>query len=118
MKIKLSTVSTKYETDNKSYVRCVLKTKLTGLTGNGEGKELSPFYGLATLHKDDKFDYSKGCRIALAKAERKAYKQIGKIIKEEVKHIQELGTTMCDFIDKANKMVEHNSNYISELAKD
>ena len=114
MKIKLSTVSTKYETDNKSYVRCILKVKLNG--GEEEAK-LTPFYGLATLHKDDKFDYNIGCRIALAKAERKAYKEIGKIINKELIKLQELEIAMCDFIDKANKMTEHNTEYIKKLTK-
>lgn len=114
MKIKLSTVSTKYETDNKSYVRCILKIKLNG--GEEEAK-LTPFYGLATLHKDDKFDYSIGCRIALAKAERKAYKEIGKIINKELIKLQELETAIFDFVHKADKMVKHNTEYIKKLTK-
>lgn len=114
MKIKLSTVSTKYETDNKSYVKCILKTKLNG---GKEGIQLPPFYGLARLHIDDKFDYETGCRIALAKAERKAYKKIGKILEEEYKSLAKLINNLASFISKAKIMVKHNTEYIEKLTK-
>jgi hypothetical protein len=114
MKIKLSTVSTKYETDNKSYVKCILRTKLNG---GKEGKQLPPFYGLATLHKDDKFDYNTGCRIALAKAERNAYKKIGKILAEEYESLANFINDLSNFIFKAKVMVKHNTEYIEKLTK-
>lgn len=114
MKIKLSTVSTKYETDNKSYVKCILKTKLNG---GKEGIQLPPFYGLARLHIDDKFDYETGCRIALAKAERIAYKRVGKSIAEEYKSLSNLISDLDNFIYKAESMVKHNTEYIEKLTK-
>ena len=117
--IKLSTVKTEYITDNKTFVKCILKTELTD---NKEKDKvtpmpLPPFIGIAKLHKEDKFDYQIGCRIALAKAERIAYKRISKILAKEYKNLSDLINDLDNFIFKAESMVKHNTEYIKNIAK-
>jgi hypothetical protein len=116
--IKLSTVSTQYETDNKTYVKCILKVKLREIHYRDyrDSVILPKFYGIAKLHKGDNFDYDKGCRIALAKAERIAYKKVGLIIDGMLKALKETVVMMEDFVGKSIMMVEHNSEYIKKLA--
>lgn len=111
--IKLSTVETRYQTDNKTYVKCILKTIIDD---NINKKVLPPFVGIAKLHDGDKFDYNIGSKIALAKAERKAYKLVGKVIKEETEKLNNLLIDFEAFINKADNMVEHNSEYIKNIA--
>lgn len=115
--IKLSTVKTEYITDNKTFVKCILKTKLTDNKEKVEAMRLPPFIGVAKLHKEDKFDYQIGCRIALAKAERMAYKYIGKILAEAYKNLSDLINDLDNFIFKAESMVKHNTEYIKNIAK-
>lgn len=114
--IKLSTVKTEYITDNKTFVKCILRTKLTNSKDEKTSKRLPPFTGIAKLHKEDKFDYQTGCRIALAKAERIAYKKVGKILAEEYKNIANFVIDLDNFISKAKNMVKHNTEYIKKLS--
>lgn len=118
--IKLSTVKTVYTTDNQTFVKCILKTKLTDNKNkdknNKIGLPLPLFVGIAHLHKKDEFNYEVGCRIALAKAERIAYKKVGKGIAEEYKSLTNLTKDLDDFIYKAESMVKHNTEYIKKLS--
>lgn len=114
--IKLSTDKTEYITDNKTFVKCILKTKLTNNKEKVEQMYLPPFIGVAKLHKEDEFNYEIGCRIALAKAERIAYKRVGKGIAEEYKSLTNLTKDLDDFIYKAESMVKHNTEYIKKLS--
>ncbi len=120
--IKLSTVKTEYITDNQTFVKCILKTKLTDNKSKDKNKDkpiglpLPPFVGIAHLHKEDEFNYEVGCRIALAKAERIAYKRVGKGIAEEYKSLTNLIKDLDDFIYKAESMVKHNTEYIKKLS--
>lgn len=119
--IKLSTVKTEYITDNKTFVKCILRTKLTDNKGKDKDKAtglpLPPFVGVAKLHKEDTFDYQTGCRIALAKAERIAYKRVGKGIAEEYKSLSDFISDLENFIFKAESMVKHNTEYIKNITK-
>lgn len=116
--IKLSTVKTEYITDNKTFVKCILKTKLTDNKGKDKATKfpLPPFVGIAKLHEKDTFNYEIGCRIALAKAERIAYKRVGKGIAEEYKSLANFISDLDNFIYKAESMVKHNTEYIKKLS--
>lgn len=111
--IKLSTLSVKYESDGKTYVKCILHT---ALKINKRKLKLPPVECFARLKDNDKFDYTKGCKISLAKAERKAYKDLRKILDEEYERITELGNSLYNFVSKTNSMIEHNTEYIKKLA--
>lgn len=114
-KIKLSIVDTKYESNGKTYVKCILTCNLIHCEINVKQKLLK-FVGEAVLKDDDKFDYQIGSKIALAKAERKAYKVIGKILKEECKNLFNLVTDLDNFIHKSKDIVKHNTEYIKKLS--
>lgn len=114
-KIKLSIIDTKYESNGKTYVRCILTCNLVYCETNA--KQLLPkFVGEAVLKDNDKFDYQIGSKIALAKAERRAYKIISKIIKEEHKNLLDLVTDLDDFVYKSESIIKHNTEYIKKLA--
>ncbi len=114
-KIKLSIIDTKYESNGKTYVKCILTCNLIHCETNAKQK-LPKFVGEAILKDDDKFDYQTGSKIALAKAERKAYKVIGKILKQEHENLFNLLTDLDNFIYKSESIVKHNTEYIKKLS--
>ena len=57
-----------------------------------------------------------GSKIALAKAERNAYKTVSRILKEEYKDLFNLVTDLDNFIHKSENIVKHNTEYIKKLA--
>lgn len=71
--------------------------------------------GSARLKEQDKFDEVKGCKIALAKAENKAYLHV----KKTLKHIQELiklsDCQISNFCNKVDNVNSHNVKYINEF---
>lgn len=118
-KIKLSIVDTKYESNGKTYVKCILTCYLIHNQINIKqplSKFVSKFVGEAVLKDDDKFDYQIGSKIALAKAERKAYKVISKILKEEYEDLFNLVKDLDNFIYKSESIVKHNTEYIKKLS--
>lgn len=114
-KIKLSIIDTKYESNGKTYVKCILTCNLVHCESKAK-QRLPKFVGEAVLKDDDKFDYQIGSKIALAKAERNAYKAISKILKEEYKDLFNLVTDLDNFIHKSENIVKHNTEYIKKLA--
>ena len=108
--IKLSIKRTEYITDNKTYTKCILSCRL-------KGQDLLPITAIARIKENDKFDFELGCKIALAKAERKAYKYVRDVIKSEFKRLSILIDNMTDFAIKSNKIIKHNTEYIKKIAK-
>lgn len=113
--IKLSIVDTKYESNGKTYVKCILTCNLVDY-GTNVKQRLPKFVGEAVLKDNDKFDYQIGSKIALAKAERNAYKSISKILEKEFTTLFKYLTALDKFIDKSDKIVNHNTEYIKKLA--
>lgn len=112
-RIKLSSTKATYMVNEDNSISCILYTQLIY-------KGISKFgfvtYGVAHLHKGDKFDFEKGKRIALAKAERIAYKNAyAKCYKlyEENKTLKE---DLHAFLKKAKNQIEHNDEYIKDLS--
>ena len=76
----------------------------------------------AKCHPDDVFSYEKGKKIALAKAESRAYR----LMKNELlrrwssllDNIEALAPLKNAFIDKALSCVEHNDKYIKGITND
>ena len=75
-------------------------------------------FGVAICNNEDKFDFDKGAKIALAKAERNAYKDMSKVIKRKMKFAQSIIDDSKSFIEKANKIIIHNGEYIHNIAND
>lgn len=117
-RMKISIINTNYESDGKSFVKCTITCKVVNPIAR-KSKESPKFkcIGIATLHKNDKFDYNIGSKIALAKAERIAYRCIYKHTNKELDYLYKLVKIYDDFCFKAKAIVEHNTNYIKELVK-
>lgn len=112
--IKLSTLSVKYESDGKTYVKCILHT---ALKINKRKLKLTPVECFARLKDNDKFDYTKGCKIALAKAERKAYKYIVNLLKEEYDRYYNMTNALNEFVFKGENIISHNTDYIKNITE-
>ena len=74
--------------------------------------------GVARCNKNDKFDVERGKRVALAKAENKAYNVAIKYLKERREHM----AFMIDAIDKfdihAQRQCIHNIEYVESVTNE
>lgn len=75
-------------------------------------------FGSAICHNEDKFDFNKGAKIALAKAERCAYEDVSRAMKRKIKLAKSIITDGESFIKKADRIVNHNGEYIHCVAND
>lgn len=109
--MKAKYLKTSYHVYDKT-VKCRLQVRLV------ESEELIAknydIIGIARCHKDDKFDFEIGKRVALAKAELKLHKKIKSLIEPTrnnlIKYVEELD----NYITFANKQIEHNTEYLKE----
>lgn len=69
-----------------------------------------------TCHKSDTFDINRGKRIALSKAENKAYKDTLNQLDETLRVAFGLIDCIKNFTFKADLQTEHNNNYILGLS--
>ena len=119
--IKITILKKSFESDNATFVRCKL---LCTVTSTSRFCKNYPFLlydsllytGVAYLKKGDKFDYNVGSRIALAKAERESYKRISAIFKKQNESLKVFVKETDDFVQKANKIVNHDTEYIKKVA--
>lgn len=119
--IKLSFKEPKYEVNKeKGIVECFLRYEvlypelLQGMFFLGERVY---FYanGVAKANNGDVFDENIGKKISLAKAEKKAYKKISNIIYKRVNQkVVKAVRIASDFVYKANKVSEHNDQYLEQ----
>ncbi len=109
--MKAKYLKTSYHVYDKT-VKCRLQVELV------ESKNIInrnyDIIGVATCHKDDKFDFEIGKRIALAKAELKLNKKIKSLIEPTrnnlIKYVEELD----NYVTFTNKQIEHNTKYLKE----
>lgn len=73
--------------------------------------------GEATCNKEDKFDANIGMKIALARAEMKAYHFVNKTMKAKYEQYKKKTNELKEFIDKANHCIEHNKEYIKKITE-
>lgn len=73
--------------------------------------------GKATCNKEDKFDANIGMKIALAKAEMKAYHSANKTAKVIYEQYKAKMNETKEFIDKATHCIEHNKEYIKKISE-
>lgn len=70
---------------------------------------------VAKLAPNDNFDENIGMKIALAKAENKAYEQVCINLKEYMKSINTLIEQCKDFFYKSANVIEHNVKYLEQF---
>ena len=69
-----------------------------------------------TIVKDsDVFDEAKGKKIALAKAENKAYLMVKHYVKMAEKDLSSAVQTISDYNRKADKVINHNIEYLKQF---
>ena len=70
---------------------------------------------IARLSPDDNFDENIGMKVALAKAENKAYEQVCINLKEYMRSINTVVNQCKDFFYKSANVIEHNDKYLSKF---
>jgi phage FluMu protein Com len=98
---------------NKKATTCALECKL-----RTDNKFAFPdiYVGkVSHCHPDDNFDANIGTKLALARAEMKAYKVAKKYAKCRLMEYYKKTKELESFIDKSNKSIEHNKEYIKKL---
>lgn len=70
---------------------------------------------IARLSPDDNFDENIGMKVALAKAENKAYEQVCVNLKEYMRSINTVVNQCKDFFYKSANVIEHNDKYLSKF---
>lgn len=71
--------------------------------------------GIAKCNPEDEYNFNIGRRIALARAEIKAYKYYKKFLIEVNDYYQRLATDFADLYDKLRKQISHNKEYIGDI---
>lgn len=71
---------------------------------------------VASCHNGDIFDVEKGKRIALAKAENKAYRKASSYLFESQKHLNFLSSSIDKFISKGFNQCLHNDEYVQIIS--
>ena len=108
-RIKLSIIHTDYFTTDNKVVTC----KIT-VVASDDTVPFS-FVGTASCSPDDKFDFKKGRKLALARAEIEARKYYKKLYNKLYKKFQEALEPINDFCIDCNSQIEHNKEYIKNL---
>ena len=120
--IKLTTLNTQYFYDGNNVT---VKLSATLKTPEVLAEIFGPFYivvkATAKCHEDDAYSKSVGERIALARAESKAYRLLSNDLQRRWKYVLDavevLAPVKDAFQDKADNCVEHNERYTKNLVK-
>ena len=70
---------------------------------------------IAKLSPDDSFDENIGMKVALAKAENKAYEQVCTNLKKYMSSINNIVEQCKDFFYKSANVIEHNDGYLRKF---
>lgn len=70
---------------------------------------------VAKLSPGDEFDENIGMKVALAKAENKAYEQVCTNLKEYMRNINTIIEQCKDFFYKSANVIEHNDKYLEQF---
>ena len=119
--IKIRFEEPRYEVKpEKGTVECFLRYEVLypelvkGMFFHGE-KVCFYAHGYAKVNSGDVFDENIGKKISLAKAEKKAYKKISDRIYKRVNQKSVKAIRIAkDFIDKANRVSNHNDKYLEQ----
>ena len=121
--IKLTTLKNEFFYDGNNVTAKLLATlKIPDVLYDIFGDFPIVVKATAKCHEDDKYDKKTGERIALARAESKAYRLLSNELQRRwdyvLEAIETLNPVRIAFIEKANNCVEHNTRYCKELVKD
>lgn len=70
---------------------------------------------IAKLSPGDNFDENVGMKVALAKAENKAYEQVCTNLKEYMRHVNVIIEQCKDFFFKSANVIKHNEDYLTRF---
>ena len=70
---------------------------------------------IAKLSPGDEFDENIGMKVALAKAENKAYEQVCTNLKDYMRSINTIIEQCKDFLFKSANVIEHNDEYLTRF---
>jgi hypothetical protein len=121
--IKISFIDQRFYVDQKrNEVHCVLNFKplypsfiQSILTQLGWYTPNWTVRSSAYLKEQDSFDIVKGQKVALAKAENKAYCKVGRILKLVQEYIKLSDWQISSFCDKVDNVNNHNLEYINKF---
>ena len=117
--LKVSITDTNFVTNNKD-VLCTICTSLKcdgKLVTLKDTPRIRVFKGEAHYDSSDTFNYKKGKAIALAKAERAAYKYWANAVYSTLADLGLIIKSAPEFVEKCYNVIDHNSEYIKELTK-
>lgn len=105
---------------NQKVFRCKKETIckiLVALNINGEidSNNYKEFEGKAVCRDDDVYDFKYGKRLALARAEIKAYKYYFNFLKQYYDDNIKIWSDMEILISKLGEQINHNSKYIKDI---
>ena len=112
--MKLSVLSQNFKrVKNKTHAAIIV----TLLDSNGNGIEGTTkiFKGVAKCCPEDTYDFNIGKKIALARAELKAYNNFDKICIKVIEHSEKELKELNEFREKLWNQYKHNDSYISKL---
>lgn len=118
--IKMSTIETKYFY-NGDNVTCELfaTLKTPDVFDALFGPIVKVVKATAKCHPDDGYNKKLGERIALARAESKAYRQLANEMNRRYEYVVEAIETLAPyrlaFNEKAEKCISHNAEYIKQI---
>lgn len=112
--MKISIINETYLVTNNTVI-CRIEYKVKFQKAKGYGTDLSyTSEGKATCKKGEKFDFNKGKKIALAKAEINAYHKQLQITKKYLNRYALFVLELSEFSSKAKSCIEHDNKYIAE----
>ena len=85
------------------------------LTNNDYIIDKTEVKGIAKCCPGDKYDFNIGRKIALARAEIKAYNYYKKVLVDLNFVHQNIATSSADLYDKLRKQISHNKEYIEDI---
>lgn len=102
--------------DIKRYKNRTIAFLEVALIDNNVRLEEISVTGIARCCPEDKYDFKIGKRIALARAEIRAYKYFKKFLVGFNDCYQRLATDSADLYDKLRKQISHNKEYIENIS--
>lgn len=79
------------------------------------GRGVHTSYGTARVCDGDTFDIEVGKKVARAKAESAAYKNVRKMLYNTMQHIAFTRLIMEDFLNKCDRVIVHNAEYLRKF---
>ena len=106
---------TVFKQDIKRFKNSTIAFLDVALTDNNVIFDKLSVTGTARCCPEDEYNFKIGKRIALARAEIKAYKYYKKFLVEFNDCYQKLATDSANLYDKLRKQISHNKEYIGDI---